>query len=167
MSGYGYISDLMTQTTNAPIGLAGPRDAVTLLSFANNFKLPPTATYVQKYGPKAVAQAITNSVYDLGAPGVRDQIARPAPFATTEHRGSLFDTGRVENNAPVWNSDQMMSTFTSPHAQRLGSFWWEVTHDVENRRTPGFFIDQGQYSVPPTGQTALRNLRPGSTMYPI
>lgn len=164
---YGFTSEKLAAGFTPPLGLAGPYTDASALSYANLFKLPPKTNHLQRTGPWNVTIAPSSEPVDLQAPGVRDGIARPAPFATTIQRGSLFDTNRVENNAPLPNWDYAWSTFTAPNVQRLGSYWWENTHDVRNKRTPGMFIDQGEYLVPRTGFTALRYLRPASTLKPI
>ncbi len=156
---------LLSYAFNTPIGLAGPVTHASQLALAQDFKLPPKTNYLERNGANAFDMAGTNTVLDLAAPGVRDNIANPSAFARTAYRSSLFDTHRTENNAPIWNNDTMYDFFTSKPAQKRGSYWWEATH-VQQNFTAGF-VERGEFSVPKTGFTAFRYLRPSSTMKAI
>lgn len=116
--------------------------------------------------PRAAAytNVLTNDNLDLAAPGVRDNVANPQLFMTPYTRTNLFDNGRTANAAPIPNWEQQMDRFTDPVHQRLGAFWWKTcVSDNVWQDKPGF-EERGQFSVPKVGFTALRHLKPQSTL---
>ena len=102
-----------------------------------------------------------NDNMDLTAPGVRDLVGNPSAFAANSYRSQLYDNHSL-NAAPAM-AESWFDTVTKPAFQRLGSFWYTVTHQVCALSTPGF-IERGQFITPYTGFTAFRYLRPHTTL---
>ncbi len=107
-----------------------------------------------------------NDRADLRAPGIRDQIPDPSRVYLGPYRSNLYDTARdtsVNNNPiPNWN-ENIPSFMQSAQNQRLGAAIWQVLQ--ETPQVNGIrWSDRGQFSVPCTGFSAFRDLKPRSTM---
>ncbi len=122
----------------------------------------PRIAHTQAPRAAAYTNAHLNNNLDLLPPGVRDNVANPSLFATTLHRTNLFDAQHTVNNAPIPNWEEQSDMITSPQAQRLGAYWWDVLQGSYLMDRAGW-VERGQFSVPKTGFTAFRHLKPHST----
>lgn len=107
----------------------------------------------------------SNDNIDVRPPGVREQMPDPSRPQFLPTRSNLFQRNDTSvNNAPILNyQEKLPALVASPWAQRYGS----EMHDVL-RETPvkehWLFRDFGQFNVPYTGFTALKDIRPASTL---
>lgn len=140
----------------APVG-SGP----LTMDLAHEMTYRPLMAHTA--APKAGAYVNMHHVnnLDLKPPGVRDNVANPGFFLTTQHRTELFDPQHTVNPAPIPNWDTQSDMITNPQARRLGAYWWDVTRS-QNTWMDGRWEERGQFSVPKVGFTSLKDLRPAS-----
>ena len=117
--------------------------------------------------------ALANYV-DIKAPGIREEVPHPSFLSIWPTRSSLYQhaTGTdTLNNAPIPNWGNAVwadgadcpSWLQSKWHRQYGTAWYEVT-----QQTPVIddfiFRDYGQFNVPNTGFSALKDIVPRSTL---
>ena len=124
----------------------------------------PTGGTSNQFNPAHFAPALAEMT-DEKAPGIREQISDPGKPYLGPYRSNLFQRNDVSaNNNPLLSYQAgLPSAIASPWAQRTGAAWWTVCYDTINREH-WMFRDWGEWNNEPSGFTALRNLRPVSTM---
>lgn len=109
----------------------------------------------------AYINVLQNNNLDLGAPGVRDNVANPTLFGVNQYRTELFDPQHTVNPAPIPNWSEQSDMITNPQAQRLGAYWWKITRG-ENAWQSLPWKETGTFIVPKVGFSSLKDLRPAS-----
>lgn len=115
--------------------------------------------------------AALNNYVDLRPPGVREQMANPSMPYFGPYKSNLYDHNGVSpfNNAPIPNFQDPMMSGTTPSwlmsdwHRRYASAWYEVLQQTPTLES-WQFRDYGQFSVPYTGFSALREIVPKTTM---
>lgn len=126
------------------------------------FRMPVVA----KSGPASFnyADSLTNANFNNFAPGVREGIPLPTPFAQAIHRNNLWD-GQQQRS---FNWQDFGHMVTNPVARKRAEFWWSTLNDGnEQSMYPGIFQNTGTWNAAPTGFTALRFIHPFSTRAPV
>lgn len=118
-----------------------------------------------KYGERAkYVAAHTNENMDIFPPGWREQMADPSrpnlgPYPTTQWT-RYHDFG---NNNPTLNTDGgVPSWMTSEWGQKRATEMYRICRDTLDDEH-WINRDFGQFTVPYTGQTALKDFKPQST----
>jgi len=106
-----------------------------------------------------------NTHHDVFAPGVREQMPDPSRPNLGPYRSNLYQRNDTNvNNNPVVNYDEMTpSWLMSPWHQRYASAWHDVLRETPVREH-WLFRDWGQWNTPYTGFSALKDLKPRSTL---
>lgn len=141
--------------------LTGRGGALMTETLNLNMKLPRKATAA----PKAFSRIdpYTNESIDLHAPGVRELIPMPTPFAQPVLRNNLFDG----YNAAPFDYEQFGDWVGTRVAREQAQYWWQLLNNgYESFDCPRFW-NKATYNVAPTGFTALRNIVPHGTVVPV
>lgn len=110
-----------------------------------------------------IGNPIYNTNRDLAPYGVRDMVPGPVDRSQAEHRTELFDSPYSANKPPMPNWGNVTFPEDTDEARRFGSEYYKIIRDSQTLLSVGF-RELGTFNVPHTGFTALRHIRPATTM---
>jgi hypothetical protein len=139
---------------------AGPYKFGQLYTY-DSIKFPLTNHIVPAKAAELPYYIETN--VDLKAPGVRDLVPNPTFPYLGPFRSHIFDRQQHANNAPMPNYEQMPSFLSGPVNQRRNAEIFTLLQDCIIAYRPEY-QERGQWSNPHTGFSALRDIKPVSTM---
>lgn len=119
-----------------------------------------------QYGRPKHVPKIGNPIYDqnrdLHPYGVRDMVPGPVDRNQNEHRTELYDQPYNSNKPAMTNWETMFPEGTD-EAKRWGAEYYNIVRD-SSLYLRNVYLENGTFNVPYTGFTALRHIRPGSTL---
>lgn len=127
-----------------------------------DLNLPLGGPYTKKL-PQGFNGYLNDNI-DIFPPGWREQMRDPSRPYLGPYRSNLFQRNDTSiNNVPILNYGAGVPDFIkSPWAQRYGSAMYEVLAETPVKEH-WLFRDFGQYAVPYTGFTAIKDIDIGST----